>query len=276
MNGDAVVWYSEPGDQVVPNEDAVLVSAGGAVVVVDGGTARTETGCVHGVAWFARQLADHIGVSVDGPRDLVTVLAEAIAAVAKLHPGCDLGHPGTPAAAVGVARPGPGEDRWEYLVLADVYLVAEQSGGIEMVTDRRVGAAAAVERAEGRRWPIGSPEQMAALKRMKRVELAGRGVSYWVAAADPAAAAHALAGELAEVDQLALLSDGAARAQTFGLLDWRGVLDLLGAEAGPQELVHLVRQAEREDPAGQRWPRNKRHDDASAVYVPAANIRSRW
>jgi hypothetical protein len=152
VNGTAV-WYSEAGDPAAPNEDATAITDGGAVVVVDGGTARTDTGCVHGVAWFARQLAEHIGAGVDDPRDLVVVLADAIAAVARLHPGCDLDHPGTPAAAVGMARPVPSAGgRWEYLVLADVYLVAEQRGaGIEVVTDRRVGGSAAAERAEGRR-----------------------------------------------------------------------------------------------------------------------------
>jgi hypothetical protein len=33
-------------------------------------------------------------------------------------------------------------------------------------------------------------------------------------------------------------------------------------------LIDRVRAAERDDPRGERWPRGKVHDDATAVYVP--------
>ncbi len=53
-----VVLASEPGTPGWPNEDFAAV-APGAAVLLDGCTTfppGTETGCVHGVAWYARTL----------------------------------------------------------------------------------------------------------------------------------------------------------------------------------------------------------------------------
>lgn len=70
---------------------------------------------------------------------------------------------------------------------------------------------------------------------------------------------------LAGVAGLALLTDGASRlVDTFGLLDWRALLNLLHTQ-GPQALIARVRDAERADPDGRRWPRSKRHDDATVI-----------
>ena len=38
-------------------------------------------------------------------------------------------------------------------------------------------------------------------------------------------------------------------------------------ESGPDELVRQVRAAEAVDPDGRQWPRTKRSDDATAVYL---------
>jgi HAD superfamily hydrolase (TIGR01509 family) len=53
-----VIASSEPGAER-PNEDYVAVGQD-MIVVLDGATARTETGCIHGVAWYVRHLADAI------------------------------------------------------------------------------------------------------------------------------------------------------------------------------------------------------------------------
>jgi hypothetical protein len=63
-----------------------------------------------------------------------------------------------------------------------------------------------------------------------------------------------------------VLSDGATRlVDRFGLLDWPSFLNVL-AEQGPNAIIQQVRAAEHSDPEGQRWPRGKRHDDASAAF----------
>ena len=90
---------------------------------------------------------------------------------------------------------------------------------------------------------------------------------FWVASTDPSAAQHALTDTVARdgLQRAAVLSDGATRlVDRFGLLDWRGFLDVL-AEQGPDRIIRRVRAAEASDLEGRRWPRGKRHGDASAA-----------
>ncbi|WP_433121979.1 protein phosphatase 2C domain-containing protein [Micromonospora sp. CA-246542] len=264
-----ILVTSEPGSADRDNEDW-LYARENLVAVLDGATARTDTGCLHGVTWYARRLGETV---VDLARDvsmpLPTALAQAIGRVAEEHRStCDLEHPGTPSAAIGLVRFHP--TSLEYLVLGDVSLVVDQDGQLNVVSDDRVSRTAAAERMAADQHPIGSPSKAIALLAMKHAELAARNVpgGYWIAEADPSVAQHALIGT-APVDdrtRVAVLSDGAARAVTLGLLDWPGAVDLLCSE-GPAALIARVRQAESEDPHGTRWRRNKRSDDATAVYV---------
>jgi hypothetical protein len=117
--------------------------------------------------------------------------------------------------------------------------------------------------------PIGSAEKEAALVAMKHAELAERNDTYWIAAADPAAAYNAVTQTVDNVEQLAVLTDGAARVHTFGLLAWNELLDQL-QDNGPAHIIQRIRTAESNDPAGQKWTRNKRSDDATIVYVRLA------
>jgi hypothetical protein len=264
-----VLVASDPGSRDRDNEDWLHVDQD-LVVVLDGATARTDTGCRHGVTWYAQRLGTSV---VELARDLSVplphVLAAAITQVADEHRGtCDLEHPGTPSAAIGLLR--FRSATLEYLVLGDVSLVIDQGGRIRVVSDDRVSRTASAQRAEADRHPIGSPSKAAALLAMKHAELAARNVpdGYWIAEADPTAAQHALTGT-AKIDgraRVAVLSDGAARAVAFGLLDWPDTLDMLSSE-GPAALIARIRRAEAQDPRGIRWRRNKRSDDATAVYI---------
>ncbi|HYH32344.1 MAG TPA: hypothetical protein VD903_18395 [Pseudonocardia sp.] len=255
-----------PGRADRPNEDHAA-ACGGTAVVVDGVTARTETHCVHGVAWFAEHLARGVlDARHRAPRD---ALRAAIVATAARHAAtCDLAAPATPCAAVGIVQVGDG--RLRYLVLGDVTVVLGGKSGERVVCDGRVEDTARAQRDAAARLPLGSPARDAALREMKLVEIAARNRAggYWIAGADPAAADEALVGEVAlpDVTRVALLSDGAARAvDPFGLTDWRGVLHLL-AHDGPRELLDRVRAAERADPDATRRPRTKVSDDATAVF----------
>jgi len=92
---------------------------------------------------------------------------------------------------------------------------------------------------------------------------------FWVASTDPAAAQHALTDIVPRegLRRAAVLSDGATRlVDRFGLLEWPSFLHVL-AEQGPDAILAQVRAAEASDPDGQRWPRGKRHDDATAAYL---------
>ena len=270
-----VTMYSDPGNPQVPNEDWACTTAG-LMVVLDGATVRTETGCRHGVPWFTRHLGAAImGGASDCSRELPDVLSDAIQDVAEQHPECDLDHPGTPSAAVAVVR--KSGSTLEYLGLGDVTVVLDRhESGLHVVEDDRVSKTAIDARSRADEYAIGSPEKAAALLQMKHGELAARNQpgGYWIAASNPAAAAHALTGteDFASINRVALLSDGAARAVAFGLMDWTKALDVV-AQQGPAALIRIVREAEASDPLGERWHRNKRRDDATVAYgEPAEEV----
>jgi hypothetical protein len=91
---------------------------------------------------------------------------------------------------------------------------------------------------------------------------------YWVAAANPAAAYEAVTGSLPRslVTRAALLSDGVScLVERYAAGDWRWLLAILQRH-GPRHVISRVREAEHTDPAGARWPRYKRSDDATAAF----------
>lgn len=250
------------------------------VVVLDGATVRTESGCSHGPAWYARKLgAAIISHAAARSRTLHDILAEAIEDVAALHIGtCDLSDPAAPSAAAAIVRV-EGE-KVRYLVLGDVTVVADLDGEVVSVTDDRVSATALSERQEADRHPIGSIEKTAALTRMKTAELAAknRDGGYWIAGSDPRAVDHAITGEWSteSVHRMAVLTDGAARLVNMFRpnLSWWAVLEIL-RHNGPERLLEDVRLAEYNDREGARFPRNKKSDDATVVYaVPNPAIRT--
>ncbi len=263
---------TDPATPGGDNEDWVWASPG-RIVVLDGATARTDTGCHHGVAWYATLLGSALSTLASN-RDtpLATALRLAITHVMQQHSECDLSHPGTPSAAVAVVR--TGEDVLEYLVLGDISVVLEGTDGIQVITDDRVDHTARAEREGADRYLIGSADKQAALVRLKHAELAARNQSggYWVAAADPNVVTEALTGKLTldGLRRVAMLSDGGARiVRPFDLMGWAELLDLLD-KAGPGEVIRRIRAVEAADPEGQRWSRNKASDDATIVYAPFA------
>lgn len=263
------VLATEAGTSVAPNEDWVGATSD-VVVLLDGVTARTETGCRHGVNWFVNMLGPAlVETAQDHSRHLGDVLACAIRGVAAKHRECDLSHPASPSAAVAMVR--IGTDTIQYLVVADVFVVIEITHeNLKVVTDNRVDLVAQKEQDIARQLPTGSIERERALKTMKQVQLSARNREdgFWVAAADPAVADHAVIGTLNthQANRIAILSDGAARCVTlFDSLTWRDVLNVLH-ELGPEELIRHVRKIESTDPENRRWPRNKRGDDASVYY----------
>lgn len=255
------------------NEDTVHVSPT-AVVVLDGLSAPKDLpmGCIHGTPWFVRQLGARL-VSLVGEATvpLRDALRTAIGEVNDLHRDtCALDQGAVPASTVVMIR--ERDDVLDYLVLSDNVLVLDlDDKGIRTVTDKRVEEVAGDEMRAALRGPTGTPEHaervstLVAVQRRLRNEPGG----YWVASTDPTAADEAITGsvDLAEVRRAALLTDGASRlVDSFGTLSWEQLLDLLETE-GPAALIARTRAAERTDPAGERWPRFKRSDDATVAYV---------
>jgi hypothetical protein len=269
--GMRVVLASEPGAPDRANED-FAAAVPGAVVLLDGAGYVPETGigCMHGIAWYARTLGGLLAAGMCDDRvPLAELLARGIEQVGRMHAGtCDLGHPATPGATVIIAR--ERGDTLEYLVLCDsVLLLLPREGGPRAVTDASLGEVIAGFRPAASLVP-GTTEHDAAWRAYSRELEAARNQpgGYWLAAADPAAAGHALTGAepLADLSAVALLSDGASRlADRFHLATWAEVGDILCLD-GPSGLIERVRAAESGDPRGQRWPRGKIHDDATAVF----------
>lgn len=272
---------TEAGRTSAANEDFAAASAT-AAVLLDGATTPPgyETGCVHGVAWFARTLGGLLLAACEAPASgaLTDCLRDGISQVRALHGGtCDLTHPDTPTATV-VAIRVKGADL-EYLVLADSLLVLSTvAGDREVISDRRLSEVLAGSRAALARVPPGDPSWPAAFREhvatVRRLRNAPGG--FWVASPDAAVAAHAVTGTrpLASLRSALLLSDGVTRlAEEYGLTT---VAELAHAASldGPASLVRWVRAAEASDPDGTRWKRRKMSDDATAVYCDELEIPS--
>ncbi|MEU9983734.1 UTRA domain-containing protein [Streptomyces sp. NPDC050856] len=255
------------------NEDTVHVSPTG-VVVLDGLSAPKDLpmGCIHGTPWFVRQLGTClINLIGDDAVSLREALRSAISEVNDLHRDtCALDQEAVPASTVVMIR--ERGDVLDYLVLSDNVLVLDLGDeGIRTITDKRVEEVAGAEMEAALQGPTGTPEHAARVSALVTVQrhLRNRPGGYWVAATDPAAADEAITGsiDLAQVRQAALLTDGASRlVDSFGALSWEQLLDLLRVE-GPAALIARTREVELADPAGERWPRFKRSDDATAAYA---------
>ncbi|MEV4556138.1 protein phosphatase 2C domain-containing protein [Kitasatospora sp. NPDC049285] len=254
-----------------PNEDYALAGPD-TVLVLDGAglPEGTPTGCVHGVGWFVRSLGVRLlRHAAERDAELTECLADALAETAGLHAGgCDLGDPMTPSATVAVVR--RRGERLEWLVLADSTVLLDLADGLRVVADHRVSEVTTRQRFElaGRLEGLPAGERRALLTAAQR-EAMNTSDGYWVAAANPDAAAHARTGSAPWTDlrHAALLTDGAARpVDDFATDDWPGLLTLL-REAGPQALIDHTRALERTDPHHHRWPRTKTHDDATAAFL---------
>jgi hypothetical protein len=267
-----VVFASIPAKSNQPNEDFVAATPD-AVVLLDGaGTPiGSESGCVHGVAWLVRQLGGALLSSMtrDDDSDLAGCLAASIAEVRSQHAGtCDLAHPGSPSATVVAIK--VREQALDYLVLADSVLVLDLSTGLRVVSDDHEAQIGRQFRAQMDAWPNGTPEHEKAQREyVERLRAhRNRPGGFWVASTEPAAAEQALTGSVprAQARAAAVLSDGASRlVDRFDLVTWEDVFKTLDT-LGPNELLRQVREAEKSDPLGSRWPRGKVHDDATAAY----------
>jgi hypothetical protein len=268
-----------------PNEDFVVATPDLAIVVDGAGVPMG--GCVHGVAWYAQQLGAHTLAALAGRPELALRdgLYEALAAVAASHADtCDLTDPGTPCAAVGILR--VGSDTVDTLALSDVTVVVENSRGPQITCDLRIEEIAGTEPEAVAGLRFNSPEHQAALAALVRTQTVtrNRDDGWWVAAAEPEAACHAVINSYPRTDvrRLAIFSDGATRpVDQMSVYTWSEYLDLLD-KVGPAGLIGQVRSIEEADPDGIHHPRTKRHDDATLakwcerlVRVPRTSLADR-
>ena len=227
-----VALASQPGTPGWPNEDFAAV-APGAAVLLDGATTVPRdrvTGCVHGVAWFARTLGGVLlsVITADPQVPLADSLAAAIAHVRDRHEDiCDLTNPATPAATVTAVRATPAGI--DLLALSDSVILADY---------------------EDDRPPLVITD------------------GHRAASASPDTARNAYTATLPSdgLRGIALLSDGATRiVDSYEVLSWPAMLAII-RDDGPAQLIRRVRAAEDSDPDCTRWPRSKERDDATVIY----------
>ncbi|MEU8263149.1 hypothetical protein AB0C02_21275 [Micromonospora sp. NPDC048999] len=254
------------------NEDFAAATAN-AVVLLDGAglSGVDDGGCIHGVAWYVRQLGSELlaRLAHESLPSLVQILADAIARVAASHnKTCDLDHPGTPSSTVIMVDFRGSHLR--YLVLADSVLIINELGKQHVISDGREADIGRRHRRDMDAIPAGTTAHDDARRAYVETLRAyrNRPGGFWVAATNPAAAYEALTGRVdkTRVESLLLLSDGASRpVDRFGLSTWDEIAELVAA-SGSTTLLQRVRDAENSDPHGNRWPRGKIHDDATVVY----------
>ncbi|GAB2960441.1 protein phosphatase 2C domain-containing protein [Streptomyces heilongjiangensis] len=252
-----------------PNEDWVAGTPTLAVVLDGLSTAGLDTGCRHGVPWYVAHLGSQLIAALAEPSvSLTDGLAGALDRVAALHPECDLSNPGTPSATVAILR--QREGFLDHLVLADSPVVFEGHQDFTVITDLRVDEVLPELRAEVEQYETHTADHKEALRRFVTAQRQTRNTTtgYWVAAAGPEAADHALIGStpIEDVRAAAVLSDGSSRLVTeYAMATWSEVFMTLRT-GGPRELIDTVREVEATDPTGRRWPRYKSGDDASVAF----------
>jgi hypothetical protein len=248
--------------------DRVFVTPN-AVVVLDGASAIEPVSVPPGV------YADHLGAAItaalnaDPGAGLRDALAQAIRATAG-----KLGLAGNdcPSSTLAVIRI---SSQVDLLVLGDTFIFYDTGPGIRVLTDDRLAALCLPERRRYRqRLAAGSGyddihrDLLRALQREQRKHR-NRPSGYWIAESDPAAAwqARSLSLPLAGTRWAVLATDGTVNtARHLGLDDWPAL-----AHSDAAALARFLERCQdweaRTDPAGQQFPRAKRHDDKTIASV---------
>lgn len=231
-----------------PTEDHVVV-LDNAVVLLDGATSA-DTDLPSG-GWYAGHLAGALEhrLRAHPHGDLAETLASSIVDISTEN-GLRQGN--CPSSTVAMLR-------WntttvDALVLGDSPIVVFGAESVDVLADNRI----AVLRAHGR---IRTREDVAAARNAPG--------GFWVAEADPSAAAQAIRASWTRTDvhAVCVLTDGAAAGVTdYGLFDWTQMLEL-AQHQGADRVLESIRAAERDDRNRMRWPRPKRHDDQALALV---------
>ena len=249
-----------------PTEDHVVLLPN-AVILADGATALRDD--ERSASWYAEHLCAALARQLtDQPAaDLRSALAAAITDLVTefgLVPGA------SPSSTVALVRWTP--DRVDGLVLADSPVIAFTDRGPSVLADDRI--AGLLPGGYRQRLTAGGgygPDHVSAVRTAGATTSRLRNVpgGFWVAEADPAAATEARVASWPrhELHAVLLASDGVScGVDDYHLFDWPEVL-VLARDHGPAAVLAQVRDAERADPDGVRWPRPKRHDDQALVLV---------
>lgn len=260
------------------NQDAYAV-LGRVLVVLDGSSTYLPPVSDRNGRWFARTLLGALRDRLpDSSSSLTCILADAIAQVRDDHQL----KPGSPSSTVLMTR--INDDTLDVLVLGDSTLVIQHSDDTcTSITDDRLGRIAASQRQAylkqlhtGGGYDSQHARLLADLQAEQHL-FRNQPKGYWIAESDPDAARHAISRTypIDQVQALLLLTDGAAASvTTYGTPStWHELIHQV-ASNGAQQALKDLHQLEETDPAGQRWPRAKPHDDKTAILVRGLGTRS--
>lgn len=228
------------------NDDFVLAGER-FVIVLDGATQLSESGCIHDVPWLVKRLGTQLATALVTEPDasLTSILAGAIERVCAMHADtCDLSNPSSPSSTVALLR--HHGDLVDYLVLCDSPMVIEtHDGKVQAYTDDATSYLPGYTQGDLRRT---------------RNQPGG----FWVASTKPEAAEHAVVGSVdaATVRRAALMTDGMSRlVERYGW-SWARLMDVVESD-GPAAAVDAVRAEELATVPGTF--RGKQYDDATIV-----------
>jgi hypothetical protein len=240
------------------------------VIVLDGASAFGPAAVTPSA--YADRLGAELASALTGRPDapLPQVLASAISAAAVA-----LGLPDDhgPSSTVAIAR--VREASADLLVLGDSYAVCRSGGSDTVLTDNRLDR---LDLPQSRRYrerlAAGSgydAAHAAILRELQAGQRARRNTpgGYWIASANPAAAAHAVTRTFpaASLEWIVLATDGTAgTAAHIGLGDWDAI-----ARSDQARLSAMLQRChdweENADPDGRQLPRAKRHDDKAVAAI---------
>ena len=150
-------------------------------------------------------------------------------------------------------------------VIADSPVIVETSTGIDVITDEAFTARESWLLEQSRRGDISGLQLR---ERATRNTADGRWVvSDWTDLAEIVSHLHTVRYPRRQVTRIAVCSDGmSAAVDTFGLLTWRGLLDV-AEEDGVEKLLGQLEQREAADPQATEYPRLSPRDDRSLAWA---------
>ncbi|HEY8565362.1 MAG TPA: protein phosphatase 2C domain-containing protein [Beijerinckiaceae bacterium] len=276
---DSLSWAGAPERA---NEDA-FGCAGAWAWVIDGFIVSDHLPCMSGASdatWFVRfvsgRFAAHAPSAADGPDLVRRGLSEARAAFLTTAPSTRGADPASwPAAALTLIRARDGVvDCWS---LGDTVAYVEQPDG----TVAALGEAAALREAESRlagetlRATGLAPDEVrshpafrAAMRRNRERHVDGSGPTVLGMHPDVAQRLDHRTARLKPGGDLLLATDGfSALCELYSRMSPDDLVEAASG-SGLEGLARELRRLETEvDPLGQRWPRFKRSDDATALLV---------
>lgn len=247
-----------------------VFTAPDAVIVLDGASAFGPA-AVSPAEYAARLGSELVSALAARPGvPLRNALARAIGTTAS---ALGLTDDGGPSSTVAIARLGGGNA--DLLVLGDSYIACRSADTTAVLTDGRLDRLHLPQARRYRsRLARGSGfdgTHAAILRELQASQRARRNTpgGYWIASADPEAAAHAISRTVpvAALEWIVLATDGAVdTARYLGLDDWEAI-----ARSDQPGLAALLQQChaweESTDPDGRHLPRAKRHDDKAIATV---------